>query len=93
MLSSSLGSKIKELLICPIFANLPSEQQAKVFEKTPQGARKVVLATNIAETSLTIDGICYVIGESTIAFTKSHICTLIPLTNRCRISRGRRQWI
>lgn len=57
----SLGSKIKELLICPIFANLPSEQQAKVFEKTPQGARKVVLATNIAETSLTIDGICYVV--------------------------------
>lgn len=58
---SSLGSKIKELLICPIFANLPSEQQAKVFDKTPQGARKVVLATNIAETSLTIDGICYVV--------------------------------
>jgi pre-mRNA-splicing factor ATP-dependent RNA helicase DHX16 len=31
--------------------------QAKIFEVTPVGARKVVLATNIAETSLTIDGI------------------------------------
>lgn len=31
--------------------------QAKIFETTPPGARKVVLATNIAETSLTIDGI------------------------------------
>ena len=31
--------------------------QAKIFEKTPPGARKVVIATNIAETSLTIDGI------------------------------------
>lgn len=31
--------------------------QAKIFETTPEGARKVVLATNIAETSLTIDGI------------------------------------
>ena len=31
--------------------------QTKIFEPTPQGARKVVLATNIAETSLTIDGI------------------------------------
>uniref|UniRef100_A0A7S2Y7W1 RNA helicase n=1 Tax=Entomoneis paludosa TaxID=265537 RepID=A0A7S2Y7W1_9STRA len=40
---------------------LTSEQQAKIFEKTPKGARKVVLATNIAETSLTIDGICFVI--------------------------------
>jgi pre-mRNA-splicing factor ATP-dependent RNA helicase DHX16 len=35
--------------------------QAKIFEPTPPGARKVVLATNIAETSLTIDGIRYVI--------------------------------
>ena len=57
----NLGSRIKELVICPVYANLPSEQQAKIFEKTPKGARKVVLATNIAETSLTIDGICYVI--------------------------------
>lgn len=57
----NLGSRIAELIVCPIYANLPSEQQAKIFEKTPKGARKVVLATNIAETSLTIDGICYVI--------------------------------
>ena len=61
--AKELGSKIKELMICPIYANLPSEQQAKIFEKTPKGARKVVIATNIAETSLTIDGICYVIDS------------------------------
>jgi pre-mRNA-splicing factor ATP-dependent RNA helicase DHX16 len=59
--TQNLGSRIKELMICPVYANLPSEQQAKIFEKTPKGTRKVVLATNIAETSLTIDGICYVI--------------------------------
>ena len=57
----ALGSKIRELLIVPIYANLPSDMQSKVFEKTPPGARKVVLATNIAETSLTIDNILYVI--------------------------------
>ncbi|XP_057952241.1 pre-mRNA-splicing factor ATP-dependent RNA helicase DEAH1-like isoform X2 [Malania oleifera] len=56
-----LGTKIAELIICPIYANLPTELQAKIFEPTPEGARKVVLATNIAETSLTIDGIKYVI--------------------------------
>ena len=55
------GARIKELLICPIYASLPSEQQAKIFEPTPKDARKVVIGTNIAETSLTIDGICYVI--------------------------------
>jgi len=59
--SRKFGSKIAELLIVPIYANLPSDLQAKVFEKTPPGARKVVLATNIAETSLTIDNIIYVI--------------------------------
>lgn len=58
--TQSLGSKIRELIICPIYATLPSERQAEIFEPTPEGARKVVLATNIAETSLTIDGISYV---------------------------------
>ncbi|XP_067830119.1 pre-mRNA-splicing factor ATP-dependent RNA helicase DHX16 isoform X2 [Heptranchias perlo] len=56
-----LGSKIAELLVLPIYANLPSDMQAKIFDPTPPGARKVVIATNIAETSLTIDGIIYVI--------------------------------
>ena len=56
-----LGNKVKEMIICPIYANLPTELQAKIFEPTPPNSRKVVLATNIAETSLTIDGIVYVI--------------------------------
>ncbi|EEB06271.2 ATP-dependent RNA helicase Cdc28 [Schizosaccharomyces japonicus yFS275] len=56
-----LGKKIKEMIICPIYANLPSELQSKIFEPTPPGARKVVLATNIAETSITIDGVSFVI--------------------------------
>jgi len=57
----TLGNKIAELIICPIYANLPSDMQAKIFEPTPPGARKVVLATNIAETSITIDGVVFVI--------------------------------
>ncbi len=56
-----LGSKIGELIILPIYSSLPSDMQAKIFEPTPPGARKIVLATNIAETSLTIDNIIYVI--------------------------------
>ena len=60
-IARKLGNRVKELVVCPIYANLPSELQAKIFEPTPDNARKVVLATNIAETSLTIDGIVYVI--------------------------------
>ncbi|CAI7586465.1 unnamed protein product [Penicillium manginii] len=65
-----LGSKIPEMIICPIYANLPSELQTKIFEPTPPNARKVVLATNIAETSLTIDGIVYVIDPG---FVKENV--------------------
>ena len=36
-----LGSKISELLVLPIYANLPSDMQAKIFNPTPPGARKV----------------------------------------------------
>lgn len=57
----TLGNKVAELIVCPIYANLPSDMQAKIFEPTPPGARKVVLATNIAETSITIDGVVFVI--------------------------------
>ncbi|CAF0919413.1 unnamed protein product [Rotaria sordida] len=56
-----LGTKIKELIILPIYSTLPSDMQIRIFEPAPPGARKVILATNIAETSLTIDGIHYVI--------------------------------
>ncbi|XP_046403500.1 pre-mRNA-splicing factor ATP-dependent RNA helicase DHX16 [Ischnura elegans] len=55
------SGKLRELVILPVYANLPSDMQARIFEPTPPGARKVVLATNIAETSLTIDNIIYVI--------------------------------
>jgi pre-mRNA-splicing factor ATP-dependent RNA helicase DHX16 len=57
----ALGNRIKELIVLPVYANLPSELQQRIFEPTPPNARKVVLATNIAETSVTIDGISYVI--------------------------------
>ena len=40
-----LGSKINELVILPIYANLPSDLQAKIFEPTPPGARKVCSGT------------------------------------------------
>ena len=56
-----LGKKIAEMIIAPIYANLPSEQQAKIFEPTPPGARKVILSTNIAESSITVDQVAFVI--------------------------------
>ncbi|KAJ8327909.1 DEAH-box ATP-dependent RNA helicase prp22 [Batrachochytrium dendrobatidis] len=57
----ALGPMVPELIILPVYSALPSEMQSKIFDPAPPGARKVVLATNIAETSITIDGIYYVI--------------------------------
>lgn len=57
----SLGSDAGELIVLPVYSALPTEMQSRIFEPTPPGARKVILATNIAETSLTIDGIFYVV--------------------------------
>ena len=65
-----LGSKIGELIILPLYSNLPSDLQTKIFLPTPEKARKVILATNIAETSLTIDNIIYVIDTG---FAKQNI--------------------
>ena len=41
------------LAILPIYSQLPSDLQAKIFQRAPDGIRKCVVATNIAETSLT----------------------------------------
>ncbi|CEF67609.1 Pre-mRNA-splicing factor ATP-dependent RNA helicase PRP16 [Strongyloides ratti] len=49
------------LEILPIYSQLASEAQAKIFQKFSNGIRKVIVATNIAETSLTVDGIFFVI--------------------------------
>lgn len=57
----ALGPSVPELIILPVYSALPSEMQSRIFEPAPPGSRKVVIATNIAETSITIDGIHYVI--------------------------------
>uniref|UniRef100_A0AC35FL85 Pre-mRNA-splicing factor ATP-dependent RNA helicase PRP16 n=1 Tax=Panagrolaimus sp. PS1159 TaxID=55785 RepID=A0AC35FL85_9BILA len=49
------------LAVLPIYSQLPSEKQAKIFQRAPGGIRKCIVATNIAETSLTVDGIFFVI--------------------------------
>ncbi|XP_032897762.1 probable ATP-dependent RNA helicase DHX35 [Amblyraja radiata] len=51
----------KHLRVLPMYAGLPSSEQMKVFERMSPNCRKIVVATNIAETSITISGIVFVI--------------------------------
>lgn len=51
---------VMKVHILPLYSQLPTNQQLRVFEPPPEGSRLIVLATNVAETSLTIPGIRYV---------------------------------
>ncbi|MCI1208630.1 MAG: ATP-dependent RNA helicase [Treponema sp.] len=55
------ASFARSLHIVPLYGRLPKEDQEKVFDPAPFGKKKVVISTNIAETSITIDGITTVI--------------------------------
>ena len=62
------GEEVPPLSILPIYSQLPSDLQAKIFQKDENGTRKCIVATNIAETSLTVDGIMYVIDTGFCKF-------------------------
>ncbi|CAR65861.1 DEHA2E21340p [Debaryomyces hansenii CBS767] len=51
------------IVALPLYAALSPAQQSKIFEKLPGRKRKVILATNIAETSITVSGVKYVIDS------------------------------
>nr|CCA15532.1 DEAD/DEAH box RNA helicase putative [Albugo laibachii Nc14] len=55
-----------KLIVCPIYAAMPREQQMRVFEPVSHGVRKVILATNIAETSITIRDVRYVVDTGLV---------------------------
>lgn len=50
-----------KLSILPIYSQMPADLQAKIFDRAAPGVRKCIVATNIAETSLTVDGIMFVV--------------------------------
>lgn len=57
------GTLPDNVLLTPLFGALPLEEQRKAIEAAPVGKRKVVLATSIAESSLTVDGVTVVIDS------------------------------
>ncbi|XP_078150328.1 RNA helicase family protein isoform X1 [Carex rostrata] len=68
---SKLEEKIQNLeegscldaLVLPLHGSLPPEMQVRVFSQAPPNCRRFIVATNIAETSLTVDGVVYVIDS------------------------------
>lgn len=54
---------MRQLLVLPLFAALPQHMQQRIFQPATPHTRKVILATNIAETSVTVPGVRYVVDS------------------------------
>ncbi|CAE7481907.1 DHX8, partial [Symbiodinium sp. KB8] len=64
--SEALPPSLPRLHVCPLYAALPPEVQMRAFDQPPLGARKVVVSTNIAETSVTVSGVSTVIDSGIV---------------------------
>ncbi|KAI8061084.1 P-loop containing nucleoside triphosphate hydrolase protein [Gongronella butleri] len=86
----------KKLEVVPLHSALAPAEQARVFKRAPAGARKVVVATNVAETSITIDGMVYVIDSGRVKETQydprsnmMHLVETYASRASCKQRRGR----
>lgn len=59
--AAQLHPRAQTIMALPLYAGLPTEQQMYVFEEAPENTRKIIFSTNIAEASVTIEGIVYVV--------------------------------
>jgi HrpA-like RNA helicase len=80
-----------EILVLPLYSALGPREQEKIFRETPKGTRKFVLTTIIAETSLTIPGIKYVVDsglqKTKFFFQSTEILKTTEISKECVLQR------
>lgn len=82
------GKTDADTLICPLYGALSLDEQQQAIEPPPEGMRKIVLATNIAETSLTIEGVTLVVDSCQEKVTQFDPRSGLTRLVRSRISRA-----
>ena len=87
-LADSLPSSAQGLQPFPLFAGLPTDQQMYVFSPAPKNTRKVICATNIAEASVTVPGIMYVIDTGFVKLRSYNPVTNISSLTVCPVSKA-----
>lgn len=78
----------RRLHLVPLYGRLAKEEQERVFDKAPFGKKKVVLSTNIAETSVTIQGITSVIDSGLAKLNFYSPKTFTSSLNECAVSKA-----
>lgn len=94
--AATLHPKAQALYPLPLYSGLTTDQQMYVFEPAPENTRKVIVSTNIAEASVTIDGIVYVVdcGFAKLrAYNPStgiETLTAVPISKAAAVQRAGR---
>jgi ATP-dependent RNA helicase DDX35 len=86
--SAQLHPRAQSMMPLPLYAGLSTEQQMYVFEPAPENTRKVIFSTNIAEASVTIDGIVYVIDSGFVKLRAFNPITGIEALTATAISKA-----
>ena len=71
-LSATVGSRTARRWLIPLHSSISPAEQRQAFSIPPAGTRKIVLATNIAETSLTIPDVVFVVDSG-----KLKVCVVL----------------
>ncbi|KEG15222.1 RNA helicase [Trypanosoma grayi] len=83
-----LPNHVRDFLVLTLYSAMPYEQQLAVFEPTPSGKRKIILATNIAETSITVEGIKYVVDSGVVKAKHFNSKTGMEVLSEVDVSRA-----
>jgi ATP-dependent RNA helicase DDX35 len=86
--SAQLHPRAQSMMPLPLYAGLSTEQQMYVFEPAPENTRKAIFSTNIAEASVTIDGIVYVIDSGFVKLRAFNPITGIEALTATAISKA-----
>jgi len=86
--SAQLHPRAQSMMPLPLYAGLSTEQQMFIFEPAPENTRKVIFSTNIAEASVTIDGIVYVIDSGFVKLRAFNPITGIETLATTAISKA-----
>ncbi|XP_033854736.2 ATP-dependent RNA helicase DHX30 [Acipenser ruthenus] len=87
-LEEKLAFRSGKQLVLPVHSNLPVMDQQAIFQRPPVGLRKIVLATNIAETSITVDDIVHVVDTGAQKEQRYDMRTKVSCLDTVWISRS-----